>query len=64
MLIPAYFMQKLKNWTLTKAQLATANKRSNDLGGEQNWLPPLMNLITKTYRLKVCYAHTCNTLMV
>jgi hypothetical protein len=28
------------------------NKRSNDLGGEQNWLPPKVDLITKTFKLK------------
>jgi hypothetical protein len=28
------------------------NKRSNDLGGEQNWIPPEMNFLTKTFKLK------------
>jgi hypothetical protein len=28
------------------------NKRSNDLGGEPDWIPPDMNFITKTFKLK------------
>jgi hypothetical protein len=28
------------------------NKRSNDLGGEDNWIAPEMNLMTKTFKLK------------
>jgi hypothetical protein len=44
--------QRLNDWKLTTAQLATVNKRSNDLGGEQSWIPQSMNLITKTFKLK------------
>jgi hypothetical protein len=39
-------------WKLTKPQLKAVNKRSNHLGGEPNWIPPQMNLIEKTYKLK------------
>jgi hypothetical protein len=45
-------MQDLKAWTLSKKQQQIANKRSNDLGGESNWIPRDMNLLTKTYKLK------------
>jgi hypothetical protein len=44
--------QDIKGWTLTPAQIKTANKRSNDLGGEPNWLPLNLNLMTKTFKLK------------
>ena len=42
----------IAGWTLSPAQLKTVNKRSNDLGGEQNWIPKYMNFVTKTYKLK------------
>ena len=45
-------LQDLKAWTLTARQLQVANKRSNDLGGESNWIPRDMNFLTKTYKLK------------
>ena len=45
-------MKDLKAWTLTSRQRQVANKRTNDLGGESNWLPRDMNLLTKTYKLK------------
>ena len=53
----AHFMNQLhlqdtKGWQLTRAQLATINRRSNALGGEQNWMPGDMNFITKSFRLK------------
>ena len=42
----------LKGWELSPAKQRTANKRSNDLGGELNWIPRDMNLLTKTFKLK------------
>jgi hypothetical protein len=39
-------------WVLTKAQLSTVNKRSNALGGEQNWMPLDMNFVTRSFKLK------------
>jgi hypothetical protein len=45
-------MQDIKGWALSGAKLRSANKRSNDLGGEQNWIPRDMNFITKTFKLK------------
>ena len=45
-------MQDLKAWELSPAQLRSANKKSNDLGGEQNWIPNDMNFISKTFKLK------------
>jgi hypothetical protein len=44
--------QDLEGWKLTPAQLRTANKRSNDLGGEEKWLPKDLNLLNKTFKLK------------
>jgi hypothetical protein len=44
--------QDLRGWELSPDQLMTANKRSNDLGGEEHWLPRQLNFITKTFRLK------------
>ena len=44
--------QDLRGWELSRAQQATVNQRSNDLGGEKNWLPSNMNLLTKTFKLK------------
>ena len=44
--------QDLQGWTLSPAQQATVNKRSNNLGGEQNWIQREMNLMTKTFKLK------------
>jgi hypothetical protein len=45
-------LQDLRGWKLSNDQLETINKRSNDLGGEQNWIPPQVNFIKKTFRLK------------
>jgi hypothetical protein len=42
----------LEAWKLTPAELQAANARSNHLGGEHDWLPTQVNLITKTFRLK------------
>ena len=50
--VRASHLQDLRAWTLTPAQQNQVNKRSNDLGGQQNWIPPSMNLITKTFKLK------------
>ena len=44
--------QDLAAWKLSPAQLASVNKRSNDLGGEQDWLPSNLHLINKTFKLK------------
>ena len=52
MYILQYPHQDIGGWTLSPAQIATINKRSNDLGGAQNWLPPDMNFLTKTFKLK------------
>jgi hypothetical protein len=48
----ASYLQDLQGWALSPTQQALVNKRTNDLGGEQNWLPPKMNFLTKTYKLK------------
>jgi hypothetical protein len=45
-------VQDLEGWKLTDAQQRVANKRSNDLGGEANWLPQDMNFLTKNFKLK------------
>jgi hypothetical protein len=45
-------LQDTRGWELTRAQLKTINKRSNALGGEQNWMPVDMNFITKSFKLK------------
>jgi hypothetical protein len=45
-------LQALKEWTLTPDELSTINLRSNDLSGEQDWLPPVVDLMNKTFRLK------------
>jgi hypothetical protein len=44
--------QDLEGWRLSPSQIATVNRRSNDLGGEEKWVPPRMNLLTKTFKLK------------
>jgi hypothetical protein len=44
--------QDINAWKLSPAQITKVNKRSNDLGGEQNWIPPEMNFLTKTFKLK------------
>ena len=44
--------QDIKGWTLSPDQIAKVNKRSNDLGGVQNWIPQDMNFLTKTFKLK------------
>ena len=45
-------LQDLKIWTLTPAQLKAVNDRSNDLGGEPNWVPPALILVATTFKLK------------
>jgi hypothetical protein len=50
--VHASHLQDLQGWSLTSAQQNQVNKRSNDLGGEQNWIPPNMNFLTKTFKLK------------
>jgi hypothetical protein len=47
-----YHHQDLQAWKLSPAQQATVNNRTNDLGGEQNWIPKDLNFITKTFKLK------------
>jgi hypothetical protein len=44
--------QDIQSWKLSPEQINTVNKRSNDLGGEQNWIPRDMNFLTKTFKLK------------
>jgi hypothetical protein len=50
--IIVHYTQDIKGWKLTPAQIIAANKRSNDLGGEPNWIPLGLNLLTKTFKLK------------
>jgi hypothetical protein len=48
----AFHIQDLQGWKLSPAQQCTVNRRTNDLGGEQNWIPKDMNFLTKTFKLK------------
>ena len=47
-----YHNQDIQGWKLSPAQLSTVNTRSNNLGGEQNWIPQDVNFILKTFKLK------------
>jgi hypothetical protein len=51
-IVQPFTLQDIKGWTLSADQIETVNKRSNDLGGEQNWIPNNMNFLTKTFKLK------------
>ena len=47
-----FHIQDLQGWKLSPAQQSTVNRRTNDLGGEQHWIPKDMNFLTKTFKLK------------